>query len=103
MSQHPITDPQDFSDLLKQNRKRLGLNQTQLANMHDLSRYTVVDAESGRGDPKLSTVLTLLRGLGLSLVAVPTHMVGRINLPDEAEVQDLTDDEPNFDEVDFDG
>lgn len=75
-----ITDPQILAEALKLRRKELKATQGDLAGMHGVSRYTIVDAESGRGDPKLSTILTLLKGLGISLVAVPTQMAHQVEL-----------------------
>lgn len=93
----------DLAHALKAQRKRLGLNQAEVADMHDLSRFTIVDVESGKGDPKLSTLLRLMEALGLRLVAVPTQLVDRIVLP-EPEVQSLSADdlEIDFGEADWD-
>ena len=81
-------------------RKSQGATQGELAGLHDLGRYTVVGVESGKGDPKLSTNLTLLGGLGISLVAVPSHLAHRLTLPPPEithEEQDLDDWEPDMD------
>ena len=96
-----ITDASILAAAIKEQRKSRKSTQQDLADMHDISRYTVVDAESGNGDPKLSTVLTLLNGLGISLMAVPTRMAVQVELLDvpEPEEEDL---QPGIDDWDFD-
>ena len=70
-----ISDATSFARVLKDQRRAAKTTQTILAQMFGLSRFTVVDAESGKGAPKLSTLLTLLNGLGLSLVVLPSNLV----------------------------
>ncbi|MFX4300260.1 helix-turn-helix domain-containing protein [Pseudosulfitobacter pseudonitzschiae] len=82
-----ITDPDVLAEALKTQRKRLRSTQQDLADMHGVSRYTIVDAESGNGDPKLSTVLTLLSGLGISLMAVPTQLVRQVEMLEVPELE----------------
>jgi transcriptional regulator with XRE-family HTH domain len=82
-----ITDPKILAETLKLQRKALKATQEDLAGMNDISRYTIVDAESGRGDPKLSTILTLLNGLGISLMAVPNHMADRVKMLETVELE----------------
>lgn len=103
-----IADPEALARVMKAQRKALRATQETVAEMHDMSRFTIVDAESGKGDPKLSTILTLLNGLGLSLVAMPTRMAHQIEMtgfgedlkdPEEPSGQDM--DEP-LDGWDFD-
>jgi len=79
----PIKNAEALAGLIRAGRKDLGATQQRLADLHGMSRFTVVDAESGKGDPKLSTVMTLLSGLGLSIVAVPSHLAHRITIPQE--------------------
>lgn len=78
-----ISDHGDFSQALRDARKKLELNQSDVADLNNLSRYTVIDAESGKGDPKLSTMLTLLEAVGMRLVMVPADVADRISLPPE--------------------
>lgn len=77
-----ILTPSDLAYVLKRRRKGLRVRQEELAGLYDLSRYTVIAAESGKGDPKLSTVLKLVEALGLRLVAIPEEMTDRLVLPD---------------------
>lgn len=96
------TDPEVLAEALKGQRKRLKSTQQDLADMHGVSRYTIVDAESGNGDPKLSTVLTLLSGLGISLMAVPTQLVRQVEMLDvpEPNIEEIQSD---IDDWDFEG
>ena len=80
-----IHDPEALAQALKQRRKELGTTQEELAEMYGVSRYTIVEAESGKGDPKLSTVLKLLNGLGISLMAVPNQLTDQIAMMDPIE------------------
>lgn len=77
-----VNNSSDLSDILKSYRKNLHLSQADLSESYDLSRFTVGDVESGRGDPKLSTLLTLLGGLGLKFLVVPVDTAARIEVPD---------------------
>lgn len=77
-----IFSPSDLSAVLKRRRKALRIRQEELAGLYDMSRYTVIAAESGEGDPKLSTVLKLMEALGLRLVAIPGEVADRLVLPD---------------------
>lgn len=77
-----ILSPADLAAVLKRRRKALRVRQEELAGLYDMSRYTVIAAESGDGDPKLSTVLRLVEALGLRLVAIPGEMADRLVLPD---------------------
>ena len=77
-----LNGSEDLRQILRAGRKRLGLKQDEIATMHGLSRFTVIDAESGKGDPRLSTLLTLLGSMGLRLVAVPANLVATIELPE---------------------
>lgn len=83
-----IKSPEDLAALLKEARDSVGANQSDLARLHDLSRYTITDAESGKGNPKLSTILTLLNGLGLSIAVAPSHLVKQLALQEQPEDED---------------
>ena len=101
----PLRDPSDLASALKQRRRQLELNQSDVAGMHDVSRFTIVDAESGKGDPKLSTLLTLFEALGLTLVAVPSQLAERLLVPDgweEAPRGGRIPDDPDIDDADWD-
>lgn len=96
-----IHDPEALAQALKQRRKELNATQEELAEIYGVSRYTIVDAESGKGDPKLSTVLKLLNGLGMSLMAVPNQLTDQIAMMDpvdrEVEAPDIGISEWEFD------
>jgi DNA-binding XRE family transcriptional regulator len=92
-----ISDHGDFSQAFRDARKKLELNQSDVADLNNLSRYTVIDAESGKGDPKLSTMLTLLEAVGMRLVMVPADVADRISLPSD-EIHESDD----LGEVDWD-
>lgn len=77
-----ILTTSDLADVLKRRRKELRIRQEELAGLYAMSRYTVIAAESGEGDPKLSTVLNLVEALGLRLVAIPNVVADRLVLPD---------------------
>jgi DNA-binding XRE family transcriptional regulator len=76
-----ILSPADLAAVLKRRRKELRVRQEELAGLYDMSRYTVIAAESGEGDPKLSTVLKLVEALGLRLVAIPGEVMERVVIP----------------------
>ncbi|WP_085849939.1 hypothetical protein [Pacificibacter marinus] len=57
------------------------------AGLNRVSSYTIVDTETGRLDSKLSTILTLLNGLGFSLMVVPNHMAHRVKLLEAVELK----------------
>ena len=63
----------------------MGLSQSDVSASFGMSRYTLVDAESGRGDPKLSTLLSMTEALGLRIVLVPASVSDRITVPDVVE------------------
>ena len=93
-----IFSPSDLSAVLKRRRKALRIRQEELAGLYDMSRYTVIAAESGEGDPKLSTVLKLVEALGLRLVAIP----GEVAAAWDARVEDAVPPPPPPDFVDVD-
>lgn len=86
-----------LGNLLRKSRKDLGATQQKLAELHGVSRYTIVDAESGEGDPKFSTVMTLLSGLGISLVAVPSYLAHRVTVPERLSLDEEDLDVDNWD------
>ena len=55
-------------------RQAAGLSQDELATKANLSRMTVQRAEADTVDPRLSTLLTMARALGLELMVVPTAL-----------------------------
>ena len=53
---------------IKELRKALKITQKELADLAGISINTVVAAERGQGDPKISTYLAICNVLGLKLI-----------------------------------
>lgn len=53
---------------IKERRKALKITQKELADLAGISINTVVAAERGQGDPKISTYLAICHVLGLKLI-----------------------------------
>lgn len=53
---------------IKERRKALKITQKELADLAGISINTVVAAERGQGDPKVSTYLAICNVLGLKLI-----------------------------------
>lgn len=53
---------------IKERRKALKITQKELADLAGISINTVVAAERGQGDPKISTYLAICKVLGLKLI-----------------------------------
>ena len=53
---------------IKERRKALKITQKELADLAGISINTVVAAERGQGDPKISTYLAICNVLGLNLI-----------------------------------
>lgn len=53
---------------IKERRKALKIAQKELADLAGISINTVVAAERGQGDPKISTYLAICNVLGLKLI-----------------------------------
>jgi transcriptional regulator with XRE-family HTH domain len=62
----------EAAEALKNARLAAKLSQGELAARAGLSRMTVQKIEAGAIDPRVSTLLVLMRALGLELVPVPT-------------------------------
>lgn len=52
-------------------RKKAGITQTELENLSGIKQTFIARLENNRMDPQLTTVLKLLRPLGLTLDVVP--------------------------------
>lgn len=69
---HVVSTPEDLGRLIRQQRKRQKLRQTDLAAMIGASHVFLVDVEKGKPTVQLGRVLKLLDELGLILrVKVP--------------------------------
>lgn len=53
---------------IKERRRALKITQKELADLAGISINTVVAAERGQGDPKISTYLAICNVLGLKLI-----------------------------------
>lgn len=53
---------------IKERRKALKITQKELADLAGISINTVVAAERGQGDPKISTYIAICNVLGLKLI-----------------------------------
>lgn len=85
MEQTVIKTPSDLSELLRNRRHDMGISQGEVSSSNEMSRFTLVDAESGKGDPKLSTMMKLFEAMGLTMVVVPSQMADRLSFPDVEE------------------
>lgn len=57
----------ELREALKERRATLGITQTDLAELAQVSLATVKDIERGKGNPSLDTILKLIRVLGLEM------------------------------------
>ncbi|MBR1688319.1 MAG: helix-turn-helix transcriptional regulator [Prevotella sp.] len=57
----------EIGNVLRERRKKLGVNQQTLADLAGVAVNTVVAIERGEGNPQLATLLTILDTLGLQM------------------------------------
>lgn len=91
-----LRDRSDFARILRERRAEKRIRQEDLANLNRMSRFTLSDAENERVDPKLSTMVNLLRTLGLTMVVVPTEVADRVSVPQIDEIEDYEDIDEDF-------
>jgi y4mF family transcriptional regulator len=60
-------DAKEIGIIIKERRKHLGVNQQTLADLSGVGLNTLVAIERGEGNPRLSTLLTVLDTLGLQM------------------------------------
>ena len=58
---------QEIGNVIKERRKKLGINQQMLADLASVAINTVVAIERGEGNPQLATLLTILDTVGLQM------------------------------------
>ena len=58
---------QEIGDAIKERRNKLGVNQQTLADLAGVAVNTLVAIERGEGNPRLTTLLTILDTLGLQV------------------------------------
>lgn len=57
----------DIKEVMKDQRKKLGISQQDLAEMADVGITTIKQIEAGKGNPSLSTVEKILEILGMEI------------------------------------
>lgn len=57
----------EIGNIIKERRKKLGVNQQTLSDLAGVGLNTLVAIERGEGNPQLSTLLTILDTLGLQM------------------------------------
>ena len=62
-----IMTQQAIGFVIKERRKKLGINQQTLADLASVAVNTVVAIERGEGNPQLASLLTILDTLGLQI------------------------------------
>ena len=62
-----ITDPQQLGSLVRERRKSLGLTQTELATLCNLSLNGISNIEKGATDIRLSTLQKISTFLGFKI------------------------------------
>jgi len=65
----------DISNILKENRSKLGISQIDLAEIAEVSLATIKDLERGKGNPSLSTLEKIADTLGLEIKIEPKIIV----------------------------
>ena len=63
-----LRTPADFGAIIREHRRRAGLNQATLAAKAGVGRQWIVKAEKGKPGAPLGLILRTLRVLGISLV-----------------------------------
>ena len=58
---------QEIGIVIRERRKKLGINQQTLADLASVAVNTVVAIERGEGNPQLTTLLTIINTLGLQM------------------------------------
>jgi y4mF family transcriptional regulator len=58
----------EIDKLIKERRSQLGINQQDLADVSGVGLRTIKQIETGKGNPSLKTLTTLLDVLGMELV-----------------------------------
>lgn len=57
----------DIKEVMKSQRKKLGISQQDLAEMADVGITTIKQIEAGKGNPSLSTIEKILEVLGMEI------------------------------------
>lgn len=71
-----VIDMSVYADTIRDNRKRRGITQGDLAELAGVSRHTIVNIESDRlSDVKLSSLESVAFALGLQIVLTPRRLM----------------------------
>ena len=62
-----IMTQQEIGNVIRERRKKLGVNQQTMADLAGVAVNTVVAIERGEGNPQLATLLNILDTLGLQM------------------------------------
>lgn len=83
-----INDISTLGKLVRDVRERAGLTQAETADLIGVGRRFVVELESGKRAASITTVLKVLRFLGLELHAVPRGSGRTLRTPARSTIQD---------------
>lgn len=89
-----LTNWSRVGDIVREQRRALGMTQAALADDAGVSRVWVVRLERGQAGGEPSSVLQILRALGLELVVRHTRPA-QDELADEAFIEDLLQGDAN--------
>lgn len=96
-----IHSPSEIGSLIKARRAQRDIGQEQLAAIVGISRYTLVDIETGKSDPKFSTVLKLADALGFRIALVPSDVEINTRPRDEGKAKEPVEIDLDEEEVDL--
>jgi len=66
---------QAFGRIVRERRVKLGMTQTQVAELTGKKQSQIVRLERGLADPRLSSLVQVSNSLGMELMAVPSRLV----------------------------
>jgi transcriptional regulator with XRE-family HTH domain len=69
------TIPKSLSSTIRDRRIKLGLSQAKVAERTGKTQSQIARLERGLGDPRISSVVQVSRGLGTELVAIPISLL----------------------------
>jgi transcriptional regulator with XRE-family HTH domain len=69
------TVAQAFGRILRERRRKLGMTQTQVAELTGKKQSQIVRLERGLADPRLSSLVQVANSVGMEIMAVPTRLV----------------------------
>ena len=88
-----LKTPRDVGSALRDRRRRIGLDQAELARRVGVSRKWVVDAEKGNSGAGIGLILGAFAALGTGIVVVgaesPSDATPPVDAPD---IDDIVDD-----------